>query len=172
MTSVPCIIMAGGRGERMGAAEKGLLAPCGRPLLEEVVSALRGSGACSRIVVATTRRHPGIIELAKRLQVEVLLLPGRGYVGDLRRALAHTGTPALVASSDLHGLTPSLVSWFTTAARERSEPVVDLVVRGEPVGLTLHKTQTGGPWATIESPLPVSDIDTPEDLEEAARGCG
>jgi len=170
---VPCVVMAGGRGSRMGDPEKVLARVCGVPLLAHVVSALRGAESCSRILVAATPGHGGVVRLAQALGAEVALLPGDSYVEDLRVALRLVGTPALAVSGDIVGLTPGLVDWFVREALARPAPVVDLETLDGPVGVTLHKDVEGGPWDTIrlESHAPF-DVDTPEDLARANNLCG
>lgn len=165
-------MMAGGRGSRMGNPEKVLARVCGVPLLAQVLSALQESGVCERIVVVTTPMHGKVVRVAQALGAEVLLLPGESYVEDLRAALDVTGVPALVVSGDIAGLTGRRIEWFLEEAMAREEPVVDLVVDGEPVGVTLHKHPRGGEWVQVEAGDPgVIDVDTPGDLMRARSRC-
>jgi len=169
---VPCIVMAGGRGSRLGLHEKGVAQVCGVPLLARVVSALRRSRSCSRIVVATTPRHGRTVRLAQALGVEVLLLPGDSYVEDLRTALEAVGTPALVVPVDIVGLTPGLVDWFTRQALGSGASVVTLEGPDGPVGVGLHRDPEGGDWTVIRVEDPyIFDVDTGDDLARANRLC-
>ena len=44
MTPLRIVVMAGGKGERMGGVEKALLRLRGKPLIEYVVEAVKGLG--------------------------------------------------------------------------------------------------------------------------------
>jgi adenosylcobinamide-phosphate guanylyltransferase len=82
------LIMAGGRGTRLKLdVEKPLLEFEGKPLVEYVLTALRGARSIERIFAATTAHTPGTAQLLRRQGVEIVSTPGRGYVADLRYAV-------------------------------------------------------------------------------------
>ncbi len=97
------LIMAGGRGSRLGMKlEKPLLLFNGKPLVDHVISALKGTCRVHRIFAAVTARTPATARHLLERGVDVVLTPGGGFVEDLRRALrALELGPTLVVASDL-----------------------------------------------------------------------
>ena len=105
------IVMAGGRGTRMGLAgggggggpaEKLLLRYRGKPVIMHVVDSLRDSGLFSGVVAATSPNSPRTAALLCRNGVDTVDTPGGGYVRDLSHALgaAAPRDTALVVSGD------------------------------------------------------------------------
>ena len=97
------LIMAGGMGTRLKIKmEKPLLSFEGTPLVERVLSALRGVACIERIFAATSPHTPETASYLQRLGVEVVPTPGRGFVEDLRHALeAMEPGVVMVVASDL-----------------------------------------------------------------------
>ncbi|NOZ59520.1 MAG: NTP transferase domain-containing protein [Euryarchaeota archaeon] len=124
------LIMAGGRGSRLGIdVEKPLLSFRGRPLVEHVLSALEGAAGVERIYAATSPRNSGTTRYLIARGVEVLLTPGSGYVEDLRMALSALGRgPVLVAAADLPLLTPGEVEEVLGEYRRQDAPALSTMV--------------------------------------------
>ena len=81
---VVALVMAGGKGTRMKAAqEKPLLEVCGKPVIQYVLSALQGAKKIDRVIVATSSCTPKTTSLMRHLGVEVIETPGKGYVSDM-----------------------------------------------------------------------------------------
>ncbi|MDA7959849.1 MAG: NTP transferase domain-containing protein [Nitrosopumilus sp.] len=91
------LVMAGGRGSRMGGAEK-LLLPRGDPSVMRVVGALRGAGLRVRAVASGSA--PRTRQVLLDAGVDVLDSPGAGYPADLGLALSGIDGPALVVPGD------------------------------------------------------------------------
>ena len=101
---LPALLMAGGRGTRLGlGVEKPLVKVAGRPLINYVVEALKQARYVERVVVVASRHTPNTYEAARRLEVEALKSPGEGYVEDLRYAVKvlRLKGPVLVVACDL-----------------------------------------------------------------------
>jgi adenosylcobinamide-phosphate guanylyltransferase len=82
------LVMAGGKGTRMRIAqEKPLIEVCGKPVIEYVLSALRGAKKIDSIIVATTICTPKTTELMREVGVKVIETPGRDYVSDMGYAV-------------------------------------------------------------------------------------
>jgi len=152
------VVLAGGRGSRMGRPEKCLLPVGAVPLLLRVVAALIWAGF-DEVLVATTRRHPGVAWLAKTWGLAVDYTEGLGYGPDLAY-LAERYAPALFVSCDLANLTPSHV-----------EPLLDrphmvtAVAGGQYVGLTWVPSSDMSKWEEVEVP-PLMNINTWHDYEK------
>ena len=109
---LPALLMAGGRGTRLGlGVEKPLVKVAGRPLIDYVVEALKQARYVERVVVVASRHTPNTYEAARRLGVETLKSPGEGYVEDLRYAVKALGLrgPVLVVACDLPLMSAPLI---------------------------------------------------------------
>jgi adenosylcobinamide-phosphate guanylyltransferase len=111
---VDALVMAGGKGRRMGYDEKPLLLLRDRPLISYVLAALAGSRQVDHIYVAVSFRTPGTLAYVKDHSLErvsPVMTPGSGYIGDMAYAV-HTlelHGPVLVVSADLPLLTPGMI---------------------------------------------------------------
>jgi adenosylcobinamide-phosphate guanylyltransferase len=92
--------MCGGRGTRLGAGEKPLVAVAGEPMVDRVVDALLGSDV-DAVYAATTPATPRTRDHLDERGVAVVETPGDGYVADLDAALAEVGRPAVTVVADL-----------------------------------------------------------------------
>ncbi len=168
------IVMAGGRGSRMGVVAKPLLRPCRETMLEHV--ARIASEIASSVVVAASRHTlPALKRLCPRLPVDACIeLGGRGYPEDLRLALnALRARPVLILPADTPLVTRDTLEWFTREAEKLDADIVTLVVRGRgPIGVSLVRSN-GWRWANIETdPAPsLLNVNTWRDYLEAARLC-
>jgi len=82
---VTAVVMAGGKGTRMGTnTEKPLEKVFGKPMIIGVLDAISGSKQIKNIVVATSSNTPKTEELMKKLGFDVINTPGNGYVEDLQ----------------------------------------------------------------------------------------
>lgn len=85
---VTALVMAGGKGTRMKIPqEKPLINVCGKPVIEYVLSALRGARKIDRIIVATTKGTPKTAKLMRDFGVQVVETPGKDYVSDMGYAV-------------------------------------------------------------------------------------
>ena len=94
------VVMAGGRGSRMGAGEK-LLLRYKKPIVLHVLEALRDSGCFSGIHAATSPNSPQTMTLLTDMGYSVIDTPGDGYSKDLSRILQGMDGPVFVTSADL-----------------------------------------------------------------------
>lgn len=163
-----CVVMAGGRGLRMGGAEKPLLAPCGKPMLYVALEAARP--LCEELRVFTSRRAPLTASLCPSLGVECV--GGAGdYVADLAAALSPP-FPVLVLPADLPLLAPETLAEFLKLARELPLPVLNLVGEAGPSGISLFNSW-GGEWGDVRlGREALLDVDTWEDYRRAVELCG
>ncbi|MEM1685979.1 MAG: NTP transferase domain-containing protein [Acidilobaceae archaeon] len=172
MSKLDCIIMAGGRGERMGFIAKPLLELCSKPIILWVVEALRS--ICSRIIIVYSRWTSQIRDYCSGALgiVECIEGEGEGYVKDLRLALNLVTLPALIAPSDIPFLKREILEDFITKALIIPQPIVNLYGPQGPTGVSLFKSYSGE-WANIEisGGYTLIDVDTWRDYEEARRIC-
>jgi adenosylcobinamide-phosphate guanylyltransferase len=166
------IIMAGGRGSRMGFVEKPLIEVCGRRMLDAALSAASALGEpliCVSSSTAAARLYCGDNDC---------VVGSGSYVSDLNEALEAAGLPALVIPADMPFLDRGLheVARFVGLALGSRARVATLNTcrrgRCSATGISLFKSREGD-WEDIymlwRSAL--MDVDYPEDLEEAASLC-
>jgi adenosylcobinamide-phosphate guanylyltransferase len=86
--TVSALIMAGGKGTRMGASEeKPLIKVCGKPVIEYVIEALRAAKKIDQIYVAVTNCTPKTAKFSEKYRVQVVMTPGQNYVADMGYAV-------------------------------------------------------------------------------------
>ncbi len=168
------VVMAGGRGSRLGGVEKPLLEVCGRPMVEAALGAARALG---EPVLCTSPLAPNV---ERRYCGRVRCVRGIGeYVADLDHALREAGPPALVLPADMPFLDLGLVElmMFVEAALESESHVVTLNLCREgschESGISLFKSR-GGDWENVYASWRAAflDVDVEEDLREAIGLCG
>ncbi len=103
------LIMAGGRGTRLGMGEKPLVTICGRPMMAYVIDAFRTSG--HEVVVVASPRTPFTKNWCRAQGIALYEASGEGYVEDITEAAADLKQehPFFTCVSDLPCLTPEIV---------------------------------------------------------------
>ncbi|MGD6810149.1 MAG: NTP transferase domain-containing protein [Candidatus Bathyarchaeia archaeon] len=82
--TVPALVMAGGKGTRMGSPqEKPLIKVYGKPVIEYVLDALKSAKKIDKIYVAVTQRTPKTAQLMAESNVQIVQTPGQDYVSDM-----------------------------------------------------------------------------------------
>ena len=105
---VPALIMAGGKGKRMGlSVEKPLLPFLGKPLLDWVVEAVASAEKVSEFYVVTSGNTPETEKRCVGKGWKVLRTDGSGYHVDLKQAVVKAGLfgPVLTIPADLPAVT-------------------------------------------------------------------
>jgi adenosylcobinamide-phosphate guanylyltransferase len=105
---VPALIMAGGKGKRMGLAiEKPLLPFLGKPLIDRVVEAVESSKKISEFYIVTSESTPQTEEKCLKEGLTVIRTAGKGYHDDLKQAILKTqlDCPVLTIPADLPAVT-------------------------------------------------------------------
>ena len=88
---VPALIMAGGRGKRIGmSVEKPLLQLLGKPLIDWVVGAVKSAHQVSEFYVVTSENTPETEKKCIRDKLKVVKTNAKGYHDDLKQALDKT----------------------------------------------------------------------------------
>ena len=123
---VSALVMAGGRGSRMGGEiEKPLLKIAGKSMLQRVIEVLQSTKSVDGIVIASTPRTRATTLEAKRLGVEVIITPGSGFEKDMQFAIRHLSLrDILVISSDLPFVTVHVIEEAVKKYRESQKPSV------------------------------------------------
>lgn len=114
---IPALIMAGGKGSRMGLQiEKPLLPFLGKPLIDWVAEAVGKSKSISEFCVVTSPNTP---QTQKHCQIKgwkFVQSQADGYHNDLKQAVAKLGWlgPVLTLPSDVPAVTPQVLDKIVT----------------------------------------------------------
>jgi adenosylcobinamide-phosphate guanylyltransferase len=129
------LVMAGGKGRRVGQKEKPLLRVCGKPMIQRVLEALEAAEEVSEIVVAVSKHTLKTKDLLKRLGVKTVDTSGDEYVSDMRDAVKQVCTrgPVLIVAADLPLLTSEIIDEVIREYRKHGKPALTVVVPTEVV---------------------------------------
>jgi len=121
------LIMAGGRGERMGSKMPKPLIPFnGRPMIEWVLEAAKRCAHINKVYITISRCGEGIEEM---VDAEVLVTSGAGYVEDMVSAIrAKALRKTLVLSADLPLLTSSDLACVVERYHRLGTPALAVLV--------------------------------------------
>ena len=128
---VPALIMAGGKGKRIGSAiEKPLLTFLGKPLVERVVEAVESAKNISEFYVVTSVNTPKTEEKCLKAGLEVIRTDGEGYHDDLKQAIlkAQLRCPVLTISSDLPALRGKFLDKVISVYEKKEKDAVTVLV--------------------------------------------
>ncbi len=153
---VPALIMAGGKGTRMGLpVEKPLLPLLGKPLIDWVAKAVSSAQNISEFYVVTSANTP---ETEKHCQLrgwKVLRTDAKGYHNDLKQATLMAGLmgPVLTIPADSPAIKgkflDKIVSQFEECGKDFYAVFVPIETR-EDLGLSVDSTdEYNGVWYAV-----------------------
>jgi adenosylcobinamide-phosphate guanylyltransferase len=153
---VPALIMAGGKGKRMGLpVEKPLLPFLGKPLLDWVVEAVASAEKVSEFYVVTSENTPETEKRCRSKGWKVLRTDAKGYHDDLKQAVryADLAGAVLTVPADLPAVTgqflDKVISAFEVCGRDFFAVFVPIKAR-EALGLSVSSTdEYKGVWHAV-----------------------
>ena len=153
---VPALIMAGGKGKRMGLQiEKPLLPFLGKPLIDWVVEAVASAEKVSEFYVVTSGNTPETEKHCMGNGWKVLRTDANGYHDDLKQAVlkADLTGPTLTIPADLPAITgkflDKVVSAFETSGKDYLAVFVPIKTR-ETLELSVSSTdEYKGVWYAV-----------------------
>jgi len=154
---VPALIMAGGKGKRMGAlpVEKPLLPFLGKPLLDWVAEAVLDAEKISEFYVVTSPNTPRTEEYCRQRGWKVLRTDANGYHNDLKQATRETNImgPVLTIPADSPALTgrflDKVIGLFEACGMDFYAVFVPISAR-EKLGLSVDSTdEYRGIWHAV-----------------------
>lgn len=127
------LVMAGGRGIRMGGSEeKPLVKIRGKHMIDYVLDALKKVDRIDRIVVAVSRYTPQTARRMKELSVETFETPGIDFISDMRCAITELRLgPVLVVCADLPLLSSELIEDVLSRYERCGKPCLSVMASGE-----------------------------------------
>jgi adenosylcobinamide-phosphate guanylyltransferase len=153
---VPALIMAGGKGKRMGLpVEKPLLPFLSKPLLDWVVEAVASAEKVSKLYVVTSENTPETEKRCRSKGWKVLRTDAKGYHDDLKQAVryADLAGAVLTVPADLPAVTgqflDKVISAFEVCGRDFFAVFVPIKAR-EALGLSVSSTdEYKGVWHAV-----------------------
>ena len=103
------LVMAGGKGTRMDTLNEKLLLEYKKPIIFQVIDALKNSHCFSKVIVATSPNSPDTKHALEKDDIETLPTPGNGYANDLNFLLQKLDGFVFVISGDLPLLDEEIV---------------------------------------------------------------
>ncbi|HSV50223.1 MAG TPA: NTP transferase domain-containing protein [Candidatus Acidoferrales bacterium] len=154
--TIPALIMAGGKGSRMGLpTEKPMLQFLGKPLLDWVAEAVLSANKVSEFYVITSSNTPKTEEHCKSKGWKVLRTDAKGYHDDLKQAVSKLGWlgPVLTMPSDVPAITgpilDKVVSEFEGSGKDFLAVFVPIEKR-QALGLSISSTdEYRGVWYAV-----------------------
>lgn len=153
---VPALIMAGGRGTRMGLAlEKPLLQLLGKPLIDWVADAVANAENVSEFYVVTSANTPQTEKHCQNKGWKILHTDAKGYHNDLKQATKMAGIsgPVLTVPADSPAVTgkflDKVISQFQVSGKDFYAVFVPIKTR-EDLDLSIDSTdEYGGSWYAV-----------------------
>ena len=153
---VPALIMAGGKGKRMGLpVEKPLLPFLGKPLIDWVAEAVASAEKVSEFYVVTSENTPETEKRCNSKGWKVLRTDAKGYHEDLKQAVRDAGLSGAVLTmpADLPAVTgkflDKVVSAFEVCGKDFLAVFVPIKTR-ENLDLSVSSTdEYKGVWYAV-----------------------
>ncbi len=153
---IPALIMAGGKGSRMGLpTEKPLLSFLGKPLIDWVAEAILNAQKVSEFFVITSANTPQTEKHCVSRGWKVLRTDAKGYHNDLKQAVlkANLMGPVLTMPSDVPAITgqflDKVVSEFEGCGKDFLAVFVPIKTRQD-LGLSISSTdEYKGVWYAV-----------------------
>ncbi len=153
---VPALIMAGGKGKRMGLpTEKPLLPFLGKPLINWVGEAVQSANSVLEFFIVTSPNTPETEKHCKTRDWRVLHTDAKGYHDDLKQATHDAGLsgPVLTIPGDLPAVTGTfldkVVSAFEVLGKDFLAVFVPIEKR-QSLGLSVDSTdEFKGKWYAV-----------------------
>lgn len=154
--NVPALIMAGGKGTRMGLAkEKPLLPLLGKPLIDWVAEAVANAKLVSEFYVVTSANTPETEKHCQSRGWKILRTDAKGYHNDLKQAaqMANLSGPVLTVPADSPAVTgkflDKVISQFQSCNRDFFAVFVPIQTR-EGLELSVDSTdEYMGVWYAV-----------------------
>ena len=131
---VTAIVMAGGKGTRMGVKkEKPLIEVGGIPMIQHVINALLASKRISDIIILTSPNTPKTFKFACIKGYSVFQTPGNGYIEDLQYYISecfhhNPNKIILTITADLPLITSEIINQVLIEYAKSHKPAMCIAV--------------------------------------------
>jgi adenosylcobinamide-phosphate guanylyltransferase len=131
---VTAIVMAGGKGTRMGGKkEKPLIEMGGIPMIQLVINALLASKGISDVIILTSPNTPKTSKFAHSRGYSVFQTPGNGYIDDLQYYISecfphNENKIILTITADLPLITSEIINQVLLDYEKSKKPAMCVAV--------------------------------------------
>jgi adenosylcobinamide-phosphate guanylyltransferase len=127
------LVMAGGRGLRLGLPEeKPLIKVGGKPMIQHVIEALKNANKVKDIIAAVTKHTPNTAAFARKMSVKVLQTPGEGFCSDIKYAVKALNLGiVLVIGADLPLISSNIIDNVITYYEQCKKPALTVMAPAE-----------------------------------------
>jgi adenosylcobinamide-phosphate guanylyltransferase len=153
---IPVLILAGGKGTRMGlATEKPLVPFLGKPLIDWVVNAVTSAQKVSRFYVVTSPNTRKTQAYCQKKGWPIIQTDAKGYHDDLKQAVVKEGLrcPLLTMPADLPALTGQVLDKIVSAYEKCGKDYLAVFVpieKRQELGLSISSTdEYRGVWYAV-----------------------
>jgi adenosylcobinamide-phosphate guanylyltransferase len=153
---IPALIMAGGKGTRMGLPVEKPLAPfLGKPLINWVVNAVKSAKNISGMYIVTSPNVPETERKCAKEGLRILKTDGKSYHDDLKQAMLKGGFqgPVLIMPSDVPALTGDVLDRIVAAYEKNGKDALAVFVpieKRQELGLSISSTdEYKGVWYAV-----------------------
>jgi len=153
---IPALIMAGGKGKRMGLpTEKPLLPFLGKPLIDWVSEAVQSAKKVSEFSIVTSQNTPETEKHCTRKGWKVLHTDAKGYHNDLKQATHYAGLvgPVLTIPGDLPAVTGKFIDKVVSAFEDSGKDFLAVFVpieKRQSLGLSVDSIdEFRGTWYAV-----------------------
>ena len=131
---VTCLIMAGGRGRRLGISiEKALLEVGSKTILDRVVEAALSASKIDKVIFTVTSFTPETRKKLEEKGVPYIVTPGEGFIEDMRFAIKEADLLGgiLVLVCDIPLITAEDIDEIVTQYKRCGKPAMSVMVKAE-----------------------------------------
>lgn len=108
--------------------EKPLVVVNGKPMIEHVIDAIKGSSRINDIIISVSTHTPKTAEKASILSLNVLETPGEGYIDDMQYAVKKLKLgKVLVISADLPLIKSKMIDKVIAHYEESEKPALSVM---------------------------------------------
>ena len=127
---VTAVVMAGGKGTRMGlSSEKPLIQVGGKPAIEHVIESLQAAKKVDSIVVAVTDFAPKTMDFVSKFPVKIVKTPGKEYIFDMQYVVKKLKLETvLTIAADLPLITSEIIDRIAEDYERCGKPALAVVV--------------------------------------------
>jgi adenosylcobinamide-phosphate guanylyltransferase len=128
---VTALIMAGGKGTRMGLeVEKPLVEINGKPMIQYVICALKNTDKINKIIVATSKNTPETKTFLNEQGINIIETPGDGYVNDLGFIISNfeLDDVLLTVTADLPLINSDIIDYVIEEYEKCNKPAMSVLV--------------------------------------------
>ncbi|WP_456419267.1 NTP transferase domain-containing protein [Methanocaldococcus infernus] len=160
------LIMAGGKGGRLGYVEKPLIIIKNKFLIDLILDEVKKSEVEDFYIAVSPYTPETKRYLEKSYKDKIIETPGNGFIEDINYCFKFFDEPFLVIPSDIYGLTYKIINKIISSFSNEYEALTVLNYN-KPIGLNIVSPKDGYQKEKILNIYgDIVNLNTPEDLKK------